>query len=170
MVYNTINYTCIVDIYDIILDKYRRVQMNLEDTLIDKFPAILKEKIRNKEFEFPDDTQFEYNDFYAYRCFFRDEDDNTPINREDFRSHAELGKILRGRGSKKPEYLGTSLFRTVEELNNIQSLNKPEKRVARGKVFSNGGPILINYSKEHVCWWMFEDVDLSSYKEVNVDE
>lgn len=136
----------------------------------DMFSAILREKIKNGEFEFPEDTEYTYTPIKGYRCYFRKEDDQTIPNREDFRSHAELGKILRGKGSSKPEYYGTSLFTSLAELNNIQSLNKPEKKVAVGKIIQEGGPIRRNEKKGHICWWLYENADLSSFEEVKENE
>lgn len=136
----------------------------------DLFPAILREKIKNGEFTFPAETEDEYAPITAYRCYFRDGGDSTPPNREDFRSHAELGRVLRGNGSSKPEYYGTSLFTSIGALNNIQSLNKPEKKVAVGSINQESGPILRNDVRCHICWWLYENADLSSFEEVKADE
>ena len=46
---------------------------------------------------------------------------------------------------------------------NIQSLNKPERKIARGTVHSDGGPICRREKDSHVCWWLFEDADVSSF-------
>lgn len=144
--------------------------MVLTEEIINSFPTLLKERIRNGLFEFPEGTQDDYLPFEAYRVFFREDEDILPVNREDFRSFAELGIEVRGNGNKKPEYYGTSLFKSIKELNNIQSLNKPQKRIAKGLVFSLGGPIKENDFNQHVCWWLYEKVDLSSFKEVKENE
>ncbi|MCR5118991.1 MAG: hypothetical protein K6B44_05145 [Lachnospiraceae bacterium] len=138
--------------------------------LEDLFPAILREKIKKGEFVFPVDTEDTYEPITGYRCYYRNDGDDTAPGRDDFRSHAELGRVLRGNGRSKPEYYGTSLFTSRGELNNIQSLNKPDKRVAVGCIFQEGGPIKRNKSRGHVCWWLYEDVDLSSFEEVKDDE
>lgn len=57
-----------------------------------KFPAILKEKLKNGEVSFPKETQFKYMPITAYRAIERTEEDSTPINRNDFRSYAEMKK------------------------------------------------------------------------------
>ena len=77
---------------------------------------------------------------------------------------------MRGNGSSKPEYYGTSLFTSIGALNNIQSLNKPEKRVAVGSINQESGPILRNDMRCHICWWLYENADLSSFEEVKADE
>ncbi len=136
----------------------------------DLFPAFLKEKIENGEFSFPENTEFEYSPITAYRCYFRNDGDNAAPNRDDFRSHAELGRVLRGNGSSKPEYYGTSLFTSLGALNNIQSLNKPEKKVAVVSINQENGPISRNEMRRHICWWLYEDADLSSFEEVKADE
>lgn len=136
----------------------------------DLFPAILREKMKKGEFTFPTNTEYVYSPITAYRCYFRNDGDDTLLNREDFRSHAELGRVLRGNGSSKPEYYGTSLFTSLGTLNNIQSLNKPEKRVAVGNINQESGPISRNELRCHVCWWLYEKADLSSFEEVKADE
>lgn len=45
----------------------------------DLFPAILRAKIKNGEFTFPPETEDEYAPITAYRCYFRDNGDNTHL-------------------------------------------------------------------------------------------
>ena len=66
-------------------DKYRKK----EDVYL-KFPAILKEKLQSGEIHFPEKTQFEYQPIRAYRGIAREEEDDTPVNINDFRSYAEM--------------------------------------------------------------------------------
>ena len=68
-------------------DKYRKK----EDVYL-KFPAILKEKLQSGEIHFPEKTHFEYQPIRAYRGIAREEEDDTPVNINDFRSYAEMGK------------------------------------------------------------------------------
>lgn len=78
-----------------------------------KFPAILKEKLKNGEVSFPKETQFKYMPITAYRAIERTEEDSTPINRNDFRSYAEMKKKkTRGRrvDTSKLEYYGVSFL------------------------------------------------------------
>ena len=136
----------------------------MNEEMLMLFPAVLREKIRTGEFIFPDGTEYEFDPIEAYRCYFRNND--RAIDREDFRSHAERGIRLRGTGNKKPEYYGTSLFVSLDELNNIESLNKPEKCVAKGFVYDAGGPILRSSKNTHICWWMHEQADVSSFRKI----
>lgn len=139
----------------------------MDDAIILKFPCILRDKIQKGDFNFPDGTEFEYEQFRAYRVYFRGEGEKTSINREDFRSHAELGITFRGRDiSKDPKYYGTSLFCSRDELENVKALQKPEKRIANGIVFQEGGPFMPKEGSSHVTWWLFEEVDLLSFEEV----
>ena len=38
------------------------------EELYENFPTILKEKLRNKEIEFPSNTKFDYEKIYVYRA------------------------------------------------------------------------------------------------------
>ena len=72
-----------------------------------KFPAILKEKLKNGEVSFPKETQFKYMPITAYRAIERTEEDSTPINRNDFRSYAEMKKKkTRGRRVQNLNIMG----------------------------------------------------------------
>ena len=87
-----------------------------------KFPAILKEKLKNGEVSFPKETQFKYMPITAYRAIERTEEDSTPINRNDFRSYAEMKKKkTRGRrvDTSKLEYYGVSFFTKREIVENL---------------------------------------------------
>lgn len=141
----------------------KRYAMNEEMILL--FPAVLKEKIRTGEFVFPNETEYKFDLIEAYRCYFRNNDNRT-IDREDFRSHAEKGIRLRGTGNRKPEYYGTSLFVSLDELENIESLNKPGKCIAKGLIYDKGGPICKSQKNTHICWWMYEKADVSSFKKI----
>ena len=38
----------------------------------------------------------------------------------------------------------------------------PKKKMAAGYVYSAGGPQETN--DQHVCWWLYEDADVSGFK------
>ena len=42
------------------------------EELYENFPTILKEKLRNKEIEFPSNTKFDYEKIYVYRAVSRE--------------------------------------------------------------------------------------------------
>lgn len=135
----------------------------------DKFPAILRKKIEEGQFVFPQGTEYKYDSFHAYRVYFRNENEkNRSIDREDFRSWAEEGKRY-PRGKNKDlfqKYYGTSLFCNEDELCNVKSFPKPIKKIARGIVDCSGGPCLKSDKDSHITWWLYEIVDLSSFVEV----
>ena len=62
------------------------------EELYENFPTILKEKLRNKEIEFPSNTKFDYEKIYVYRAVSREITDFHEIDKNDFRSYFELGK------------------------------------------------------------------------------
>ncbi len=40
----------------------------------------------------------------------------------------------------------------------------PKKKMAVGNVYKEGGPQETNSIQQHVCWWLFEDADVSGFK------
>lgn len=139
-----------------------------------KFPCILQEKLKNNdELQFPENTQYEYEKIYGYRCIRRATEDNTPIDRSDFRSNIETsisqGQKIRKRRAqdKEPEddinYYGTSLFEKKEMLANVMHLPKPSKKICSGYVFMEGGPQVTD-GNYHINWWVYEEADLSGFK------
>lgn len=136
-----------------------------------KFPMLLRNKLENQEISFPEGTKFEYESIIGYRSIIRNDGDNTPFNRNDMRSYAELGrKRLRGKSKKDlekdPAYYGVSLFKTKGKLAQCLKLSKPTQKIAVGKIHMEGGPEFINetYNKDHICWWLYEDVSFESFK------
>ena len=43
-------------------------------------------------------------------------------------------------------------------------LPKPNKKIARGFIYQEGGPQLTNEVTEHITWWLYEDVDLKEFE------
>ena len=129
----------------------------------DKFPAVLKEKIQSERPWFPENTLIDYPDIVAYRAIERDDDDFSDVTRDDFRSFAELGIHRRLIDEEDKHYYGTSLFENINCLRNALKFPKPKKKIAKGKVYSEGGPIDRNGSTTHVCWWMYEDTSVSGF-------
>ncbi len=133
-----------------------------------KFPNFLKNKLDNKELIFPEDTKFKYEEITAFRAIKRKPDNFTPLNIEDMRSFAEIdakekGKI-RGRkqhDSSDPRYYGVSLFTKIDKVKQELKLPKPNKKIAGGKVYMEGGPELTE--KLHVCWWLYKDITFENF-------
>lgn len=134
------------------------------------FPAVFRNKLLNKEISFPDGTLFQYDKFCAYRGIIRDEQDHTPLNKDDMKSYYELylekGKCPRGRSIdlSDPSSYSVSLFRDFEDLKNIFKFPRPRKKVAVGCIFAEGGPQKMSTSTSHVDWWLFENVDFSNFE------
>ena len=131
-----------------------------------KFPAILKEKLQSGEIHFPEKTHFEYQPIRAYRGIAREEEDDTPVNINDFRSYAEMGKKkTRGRriNTSAAEYYGVSLFTKREIVETLLAFPNPRKKMICGYVYCEGGPQLSNQDTNHVCWWLYEDVEVDKF-------
>ena len=145
------------------------------DTLAEKFPMVLKEKIKNRELIFPEETKYEYNPILTYRAISREKDDFTEVTRADFKSYFELGKApkKKPRGvkiEKIAEWYGVSSFLRKEIVEQKMSFPNPHKKMAVGYVTCEGGPQYTNLKEYHVCWWLFENADVSGYKIVEERE
>ena len=130
-----------------------------------KFPVAFRNKLINQEIVFPDNTEFSYNKFLAFRGICREVDDVTPLNRGDMRSYFEEGKVPRGAGGNvsNPSLYSVSLFREFIDFKNAMKFPRPRKKVAQGYVCCEGGPQLSSETSSHVDWWLYEDVDFSSF-------
>ena len=137
------------------------------EELYENFPTILKEKLRNKEIEFPSNTKFDYEKIYVYRAVSREITDFHEIDKNDFRSYFELGKkpkkLVKGRSLKNDaHWYGVSTFTNKEIIEFNMKFPNPHKKMAAGYVHCEGGPQ--ETKDEHVCWWLYKDVDLSSFR------
>lgn len=145
--------------------------INSNEYIYLKFPCVLKKKLEEKAFNFPEEIKFEYEPIFAYRCIEREKNDNSQIDKNDFLSNVEeliykKKKIKKKRGQiNEPrndiKYYATSLSMTRENLENTMHLPRPSKKICSGYVYMEGGPQLTE--EEHINWWVFADVDLSGF-------
>lgn len=144
--------------------------MQLEKELCMKFPVVLRKKLMDHEIELPNTTMFEYEKILVYRAVTRRKDDYSEVNAEDFKSYFELGKCPKvPRGVKKdflkdPHYYGVSSFLKKEIVEQNMRFPNPKKKMAAGYVYQEGGPQDTNVKKQHVCWWLYENADISGFK------
>lgn len=131
---------------------------------MDKFPSILKKVIEDGSFKFPESTEYNYSPKEAFRACERKEGESRPVDREDFRSYAELGK-KKGRSMSTSGYHSVSLNIYKEAVTSIKGFNFPPSIVAKGIVVDSGGPMSFYEESGHIHWWMYEDADVSSFKE-----
>lgn len=142
--------------------------MQLDKELCMKFPAVLRDKLLNKEISFPDTTMFEYEKILTYRAVERTREDNREITLEDFKSYYELHKApksprgMSGNISEDPHYYGVSSSMKREIVEQIMRFPNPKKKMAMGYVYSAGGPQ--DTTDQHVCWWLYKDADVSGFK------
>lgn len=141
--------------------------MQIDDKICMKFPVILKDKLLKKEIELPDAVLFDYEPILTYRAVEREKDDYRAIRLEDFKSYFELKKTPKNaRGIKKdwskdPYYYGVSSFLDRKIVEQKMKFPNPRKKMAVGNVYKEGGPQ--ETKKQHVCWWLFEDADVSGF-------
>lgn len=129
-----------------------------------KFPSVLKAKLTNNEISFPDGTQFEFEPILAYRGILRSKNDNTPVNSQDMLSHYERRIVPRGIPNYESDakYYAVSLFETIDMLKECWKFPKPNKKIAQGYIYKEGGPQYTDL-KKHISWWLYENIDFNGF-------
>ena len=146
----------------------------MNEEMIMKFPAVLKDKLAKGEIVFPDEIEIEYEKIKVYRAVARAENDYSEVTRDDFKSYFELGKKPKNpRGVdknilKNPHYYGVSSFLKKEIVEQKMGFPNPKKKMAEGYVYSEGGPQHTQLETQHVCWWLYENTDVSGFKIIEV--
>lgn len=138
--------------------------------LYSKFPYVLKNKLMNNEIKFPSSTEFDYEPLRVYRAVSRKCDDNSGVSLNDFKSYFELKKKPRGVTRNlegDATYYGVSSFLDKKIVKQLMNFPNPNKKLAEGYVFSEGGPQCTD--DKHVCWWLYDGVDVSEFKIVEED-
>ena len=103
---------------------------------IEKFPSLLRDKLKDGQIQFPENTQFEYMPILGYRMIMREDCNDIRVTREDFRSHAELGILVRGvRPEDIPEYYGASVYKDKKNWRIYLNFRNPEKFWQEGMLF-----------------------------------
>jgi hypothetical protein len=142
--------------------------MQLDKELYMKFPVVLRDKLINGEIKLPDTVLFEYEKILTYRAVERKKDDIREITLDDFKSYFELNKKPKTpRGvnadiAKDPHYYGVSSFLKKEIVEQLMKFPNPNKKMAEGYVYKEGGPQ--DTKDQHVCWWLYENADVSGFK------
>ena len=141
--------------------------MNVPEELLMKFPVIFRDKLSSGEIVFQENVKFEYEPIQAFRCIKRKATDTTAVSRDDFKSNAELGRTnFKGKienPEQLPEYYGVSFYQKKEELDVRLRLPKKNRKVVKGYIQQEGGPQLQSRESSHVCWWLYENADVSSF-------
>lgn len=132
----------------------------------DKFPVLLREKLKASYIVFPEEVLFDYEPIKAFRCITRKVGDDAEINEDDFKSNAEKpNRKYRGKEAefdKNPKFYGVSLFSEKTPLINIMKLPKPRKKLICGNVCCENGPCLIE--DKHICWWLYESKVIEGFE------
>lgn len=141
--------------------------MNVSEELLMKFPVIFRDKLRTGEIVLQDEVKFEYEPILAFRCINRKAGDNAAVSRSDFQSNAELRRTkIKGiteHPERLPEYYGVSFYQKREELDVRLKLPQKNRKVVKGYIQQEGGPQLQNKKTSHVCWWLYENADVSNF-------
>lgn len=135
----------------------------MKNTNLLKFPCVLRKKIENGEFVFPESTQYNYEPMVGFRGIERAGNDFTPVTRNDFLSYAELNVCRRGINRNDPHYYGVSLFINKSSVENALKFPKPNKKIAQGKVYEEAGPAEVNSETEHICWWLYDEIEIEGF-------
>lgn len=135
----------------------------MEDDNYLKFPSVIREKIISGEFSFPKNTCFSYEPMQGFRGIQREIDDFGTVSRKDFLSYAEMKVCRRGIDRKDPHYYGASLFLNKESVENALKFPRANKKIAVGKVYSEAGPSEVNEETGHICWWLYDNVEIEGF-------
>lgn len=128
-----------------------------------KFPSVIREKMQKGECVFLEHTCFEHEPFVAFRGIERCADDCSVVSRKDFKSHAERKLRRRMINRNDPHYFGVSLFLNKESVENALSFARPNKKIAMGSVYSEAGSAEINDATGHVCWWLYDGIEIEGF-------
>lgn len=131
---------------------------------LDKFPIFLRSKLESGEVTLPEGVEFDYEDIVAYRALARNTDDFTPLNSDDMKSYAELGKFPRGLNltENDAKRYGVSLYTNKDCLQNLFRFPNPKKKLAKGMVCMTYGPQLTE--RFHVNWWLYSNAKFDSFE------
>lgn len=133
----------------------------------DKFPAILRDKLKNGEIKFPANTQFVYEPVIAFRGVDRSPEDFSSVTLNDMRSNAELKRTnVRGKtyDVDDPHYYGVSFFSNVDLVKQALKFPRKNKKIVKGYIFQEGGPKHFIEETNHTCWWLYQGVDVSHFE------
>lgn len=135
----------------------------MDDNNYLKFPSVIREKLNNGEISFPPNTKFEYKPIQGFRGIQREENNFEAVSKKDFLSYAEKGIHRRGINEKDPHYYGVSLFLNREAVENALKFPRANKKIAVGNVYAEAGPSEVNEETGHICWWLYENVEIRGF-------
>lgn len=126
-----------------------------------KFPCVLKSALLKGEVAFDEaHTLIEYSKIDVYRGITREKDDNSEISKDDFLSYAELGrKPARGRKADIGWY-SCSFYTEKDELELALKLPRFNKKISKGFIKKENGPIRKSEKDSHIHCWLYEDSDV----------
>ena len=132
-----------------------------------RFPTVLKDALISEKVRFPNSLQCEYEELCVFRGV-RYTATKTAIDKSDFLSYVELKKInpmIAADDSKINNY-SCSLFMNIDELHQLTKFPNKNKAIAKGRIRSKFGPIIINEETSHIDLFLYDNVDPSNEFEV----
>ncbi len=144
--------------------------MRPSEELCQKFPSVLREKLLKGEIEFPEEVEFDYEKKLVFRAVERRADDYHEIDSNDFKSYYELKKkpkrMRQGQKDleKNPKYYGVSSFLDRRIVEQKMKFPNPNKKMAVGYVYKEGGPQQTTIEDKHVCWWLYDKVQVHGFR------
>ena len=136
------------------------------DKNLQKFPQFLRNAFTERGLDFPDGTEWEYDGILAYRVVEWYDGRPGYACASDFLSKAQkdsaAGKKKRGKSPlplDDARYYGISLSKNASQLKNIFKLPKPKRRLCKGNIVKEGGPIYTIDGEDHVTWWLYDNTE-----------
>ena len=132
-----------------------------------RFPTVLKDALISEKVRFPNSLQCEYEELCVFRGI-KYTATKTAIDKSDFLSYVELKKInpmIAADDSKINNY-SCSLFMNIDELHQLTKFPNKNKAIAKGRIRSKFGPIIINEETSHIDLFLYDNVDPSNEFEV----
>ena len=124
-----------------------------------KFPCCFRNALASGEVSFTTDPVTDFSQFEAFRGIFRAQESSfEDINRLDFLSQAEMGRLYNPRFGQKESFYSCSVFLKFEECAKalVFPNEKNDRKIAVGPIDSENGCIRVRELDGHVDWWIYD--------------
>lgn len=118
-----------------------------------KFQSPLNEALKEEMVQFPENLKINYEKCTVYRGIRYIKGEKEDITKEDFESHAQKG--LTTIDYNDIGSYSCSCFENVDELIAAFHLPRKNKRIAKGVIDENNGPILKDSEDSHIHWFLY---------------
>ena len=138
-----------------------------DDSLMEyyeRFPSVLKKALKENKVRFFPNLCKEYQPIEVYRSVRIVKNIKEVITKEDFYSQVE--RDLPGVDKDDIGNYSCSCFETIEEIWDRLHYPKKNKKIAKGVIYDNEGPIAKDKGSTHIHWFLYDGVDPSDRFEV----